>query len=109
MEALPNCRLVVRWGVGYDQIPVKDATELGVAVGNAPAYGTDDVAEHAISLLLATARRIPWLHAGMVAGGWPSISDGVGASHEGPDAGRRSASGGSGARPRGAASAWGCV
>src|SRR5262249_1969136 len=50
MEALPNCRLVVRWGVGYDQIPVKDATELGVAVGNAPAYGTDDVAEHAISL-----------------------------------------------------------
>ena len=77
MEALPNCRLVVRWGVGYDQIPVRDATALGVAVGNAPAYGTDDVAEHAISLLLATARRIPWLHAGMVGGGWPSIRDGV--------------------------------
>jgi D-3-phosphoglycerate dehydrogenase / 2-oxoglutarate reductase len=77
MEALPNCRLVVRWGVGYDQIPVRDATELGVAVGNAPAYGTDDVAEHAISLLLATARRIPWLHAGMVGGGWPAISEGV--------------------------------
>jgi D-3-phosphoglycerate dehydrogenase len=77
MAALPNCRLVVRWGVGYDQIPTKDATELGVAVGNAPAYGTDDVAEHAISLLLSTARRIPWLHAGMKSGGWPSISDGV--------------------------------
>ena len=75
MEALPNCRLVVRWGVGYDQIPVKDATELGVAVGNAPAYGTDDVAEHAIALLLSTARRVPWLHAGMVAGGWPAISE----------------------------------
>ena len=75
MEALPNCRLVVRWGVGYDQIPVRDATDLGVAVGNAPAYGTDDVAEHAISLLLATARRIPWLHAGMMSGGWPSISE----------------------------------
>jgi D-3-phosphoglycerate dehydrogenase / 2-oxoglutarate reductase len=75
MEALPNCRLVVRWGVGYDQIPVKDATELGVAVGNAPAYGTDDVAEHAIALLLSTARRVPWLHAGMVGGGWPSISE----------------------------------
>jgi D-3-phosphoglycerate dehydrogenase len=71
MEALPNCRLVVRWGVGYDQIPVKDANELGIAVGNAPAYGTDDVAEHAIALLLATARRVPWFHMGMVAGGWP--------------------------------------
>ncbi len=75
MEALPNCRLVVRWGVGYDQIPIRDATELGIAVGNAPAYGTDDVAEHAISLLLSTARRVPWLHAGMVAGGWPSIAE----------------------------------
>ncbi len=71
MEALPNCRLVVRWGVGYDQIPVKDANDLGIAVGNAPAYGTDDVAEHAIALLLATARRVPWFHLGMVAGGWP--------------------------------------
>ena len=71
MEALPNCRLIVRWGVGYDQIPVKDANDLGIAVGNAPAYGTDDVAEHAIALLLATARRVPWFHLGMVAGGWP--------------------------------------
>jgi D-3-phosphoglycerate dehydrogenase len=77
MEALPNCRLVVRWGVGYDQIPIRDATQLGIAVANAPAYGTDDVAEHAIALLLATARRIPWLHAGMIGGGWPSISDGM--------------------------------
>jgi D-3-phosphoglycerate dehydrogenase len=77
MEALPNCRLVVRWGVGYDQIPIRDATELGVAVGNAPAYGTDDVAEHAIALLVSTARRIPWVHSGMVSGGWPSISAGV--------------------------------
>ena len=74
MEALPNCRLVVRWGVGYDQIPIRDATELGIAVANAPAYGTDDVAEHAIALLLSTARRVPWLHAGMMSGGWPSIA-----------------------------------
>jgi len=77
MEALPNCRLVVRWGVGYDQIPIKAATELGIAVANAPAYGTDDVAEHAIALLLSTARIIPWLHAGMAGegGGWPSIGN----------------------------------
>src|SRR3954465_9642613 len=69
IEALPNCRLVVRWGVGYDQIPIRDATELGAAVANPPAYGTDDVAEHAIALLLATARRIPWLHGGMIGEG----------------------------------------
>ena len=70
MEQLPNCRLVMRWGVGYDQVPVKDATELGIAVANAPAYGTDDVAEHAIALLMATARQVPWYHSDMVGGGW---------------------------------------
>ncbi|HVA87826.1 MAG TPA: C-terminal binding protein [Candidatus Saccharimonadales bacterium] len=75
MEALPNCRLVVRWGVGYDQIPVRDATELGVAVANAPAYGTDDVAEHAIALLLSTARRVPWFHMGIMAGGYPDSTE----------------------------------
>lgn len=31
-----------------------------LVIGNAPAYRTDDVAEHAIALLLATARRVPW-------------------------------------------------
>lgn len=75
LEALPNCRLVVRWGVGFDQIPVKDATELGIAVGNAPAYGTDDVAEHAIALLMATARRVPWFHMGIMAGGYPDNTE----------------------------------
>lgn len=75
MEALPTCQFVVRWGVGYDQIPVGDATELGVAVGNAPAYGTDDVAEHAIALLVGAARRVPWLHAGVVGGGWPHSNE----------------------------------
>ena len=70
MEQLPNMRLVMRWGVGYDQIPVKDATDLGIAVANAPAYGTDDVAEQAIALLVATARQVPWYHNQMVGGGW---------------------------------------
>src|SRR5687767_4626010 len=70
MEQLPNARLVMRWGVGYDQIPVKDATDLGIAVANAPAYGTDDVAEHAIALLVSTARQVPWYHTQMTGGGW---------------------------------------
>ncbi|RIK16102.1 MAG: imidazole glycerol phosphate synthase subunit HisH [Acidobacteria bacterium] len=70
LEQLPDVRLVMRWGVGYDQIPVRDCTDLGIAVANAPAYGTDDVAEQAIALLVATARQVPWYHNQMVAGGW---------------------------------------
>src|SRR5438132_418470 len=58
MRALPQVRLIVRWGVGYEQIDVAAATELGIAVANSPGYGTDDVAEHAIALLLSWARRI---------------------------------------------------
>ena len=71
LHELPALELVVRWGVGYDQIDVAAATELGVAVANAPGYGTIDVAEHVIALLMAGSRRIAWYHEDMRAGGWP--------------------------------------
>lgn len=70
LERLPRCRLVVRWGIGYDQIDVDAATELGVAVANAPTYGTIDVAEHALTLLMCAARRITFFHNDMRNGGW---------------------------------------
>jgi D-3-phosphoglycerate dehydrogenase len=73
MRALPRCRLIVRWGVGYDQIDVAAASELGIAVANAPSYGTDDVAEHAIALLLSAARRVTRFDRGMRRGEWPDV------------------------------------
>lgn len=72
LERLPRCRLVVRWGIGYDQIDVPAATELGVAIANAPTYGTQDVAEHTLALLLSSARRIHSFHEDMRRGGWSS-------------------------------------
>jgi D-3-phosphoglycerate dehydrogenase / 2-oxoglutarate reductase len=70
LRALPGCRLVMRWGAGYDQIDTKAATELGVAVANAPAYCTENVAEHAVALLLAMTRGVTAGNAAMHAGGW---------------------------------------
>ncbi|MFN8518040.1 MAG: C-terminal binding protein [Chloroflexota bacterium] len=70
LEALPSVRLAIRWGVGFEQIDTQAATELGVAVANAPTYGTDDVAETAAALLLATARSAGDLHAELRQGGW---------------------------------------
>jgi D-3-phosphoglycerate dehydrogenase / 2-oxoglutarate reductase len=70
LEALDHCELVVRWGVGYDQIDVDAATSLGVAVANAPTYCKTDVVEHTIGLVLALCRRIPERSALMRAGGW---------------------------------------
>ena len=58
MDALPNVRLIIRWGVGYDQIDVAAATARGIAVGNAPKYASEDVAEQAIALLLSCARQL---------------------------------------------------
>ena len=71
LERLERCRLVIRWGIGYDQIDAVAATELGIAVANSPTYGTEDVAEHAVALLMASARRIGWANERMHAGDWP--------------------------------------
>lgn len=71
MESLPSVRLAIRWGVGYEQMDTASATELGVAIANAPTYGTDDVAETAMALLLSVARRVAAHHARMVQGEWP--------------------------------------
>ncbi len=72
LEQLPRCGLVMRWGVGYDQIDVAAATELGIAVANAPTYCTDDVAEHTVGMMLALSRQIVVGHEGMRNGLWPA-------------------------------------
>jgi D-3-phosphoglycerate dehydrogenase / 2-oxoglutarate reductase len=76
LEQLPTVRLVIRWGIGYEQIDLDDATELGIAVANAPTYGTDDVAEHALALLFALERRIVAFDGDMRTGGWSVPSPG---------------------------------
>ena len=58
LEQLAACELVIRWGVGYDQIDVEAASALGIAVANCPSYCTSTVAEHAMALLLAVMRRL---------------------------------------------------
>jgi phosphoglycerate dehydrogenase-like enzyme len=70
MRRLPRLGLVMRWGVGYDQIDVPAATELGIAVANAPTYCTEDVAEHAMALMLSLSRQVAWRHEQMRAGQW---------------------------------------
>lgn len=71
LEQLPRCGLVMRWGVGFDQIDVAAATELGIAVANSPTYCTDDVAEHTIGMVLSMSRQIVVEHERMREGLWP--------------------------------------
>ena len=62
---LPACRCMIRAGAGYDSIDYKAATEYGVMVCNAPTYCTDDVADHAIALMLGSVRHVVRLDAAM--------------------------------------------
>ncbi len=56
IEQLNNCKIIVRCGTGYNNIDVSAATARGIPVCNTPDYGTAEVADHTIALLLALER-----------------------------------------------------
>jgi D-3-phosphoglycerate dehydrogenase len=58
LDELTRCRVIARYGTGYDTVDVAAATERGIVVANVVGFGVHEVAEHAIALLLAGARRI---------------------------------------------------
>ena len=73
VERLDNCRIVVRAGVGYDHIDVAACGRRGIPVCNVPDYGTTEVADHAIALMLGLARGLVSYHARLLAdphAGW---------------------------------------
>jgi D-3-phosphoglycerate dehydrogenase len=57
-KAIPSLGCVVRYGVGVDNINLADATECGVRICNVPDYGVNEVADHALALMLALQRKI---------------------------------------------------
>jgi phosphoglycerate dehydrogenase-like enzyme len=67
---LPRTRLIVRNGVGYDNVDIVAAGESGIRVANVPDYGTEEVADHAITLTLALIRQLKPLMANVSNGGW---------------------------------------
>jgi D-3-phosphoglycerate dehydrogenase/C-terminal binding protein len=58
IERLERCRLIVRCGVGYDNVDGIAARQKGIPLANVPDYGTEEVADSAIGLTLALARGI---------------------------------------------------
>src|ERR1041385_399704 len=70
LNAGNKLRVVGRAGVGVDNVDVETATRRGVVVLNAPGGNTISTAEHAFSLLLSVARKIPQADASMRGGHW---------------------------------------
>ncbi|MHC5538978.1 C-terminal binding protein [Singulisphaera rosea] len=66
----PRCKGVVRAGVGYNNIDRLAAGRRGIVVCNVPDYGTEEVADHAITFLLAMVRRLLPTHLEIRSGGW---------------------------------------
>lgn len=59
MDALPKAKVIAHHGVGYDGVDVAAATARGIKVSNTPDVLSDEVADLALGLLIATCRRIP--------------------------------------------------
>jgi D-3-phosphoglycerate dehydrogenase len=70
LDALERCRGVVRYGVGVDTIDVEAASDRGVWVVNVPDYGTEEVSDHALALLLCLLRGVLPLARSVRDGAW---------------------------------------
>jgi D-3-phosphoglycerate dehydrogenase len=59
LNALKRCKIIVRYGVGVDNIDIEGATAAGILICNVPDYGMEEVSDHAIAQLLGLIRKIP--------------------------------------------------
>jgi D-3-phosphoglycerate dehydrogenase / 2-oxoglutarate reductase len=70
LDALPRCRLVVRYGVGVDNVDVEAAAARRVWVANVPDYGRDEVADHTLALAMSLLRGVVVLDRSVRDGTW---------------------------------------
>lgn len=74
LSKLERCQLIIRHGIGYDNVDVEACTKYGIQFAYQPDYCKEDVAEHAIALIFACARKVVWsrrvLDASSAAGQW---------------------------------------
>jgi phosphoglycerate dehydrogenase-like enzyme len=74
--ALPELRIVSRFGAGFDTVNIDDAKHHGVWVANSPDYGVGEVATHALAMALSLVRHLPWLDRDVRASRWHYSSTG---------------------------------
>jgi D-3-phosphoglycerate dehydrogenase / 2-oxoglutarate reductase len=76
IRRLKRCRIIVRYGIGYDNVDSASALAAGIMIGHCPTYCVDEVATHTLALLLACVRDVVNTHAKVASGGWtdnPSV------------------------------------
>jgi D-3-phosphoglycerate dehydrogenase len=76
-SALPEVRIVSRFGAGFDTVNTEDAKRHGVWVANSPDYGVGEVATHALAMALSLIRHLPFYDRDVRAGKWHYTSAGT--------------------------------
>lgn len=70
IESLENTKIISRYGVGVNTIDLDAAKEKGITVANVPDYGMEEVSNHALALLLSSARKVALLNNEVKKGNW---------------------------------------
>lgn len=70
IQQMKRCRIISRFGIGVDNVDIAAATSAGIVVTKVPDYCIDEVSDHAMALLLAVVRKIPFANARVHAGRW---------------------------------------
>jgi D-3-phosphoglycerate dehydrogenase / 2-oxoglutarate reductase len=70
IESLENTKIISRYGVGVNTIDLNAAQEKGITVANVPDYGMEEVSNHALALLLSSARKVTLLNKEVKKGNW---------------------------------------
>jgi len=70
ISSLDKCRIIVRTGIGVNNIDIATASAKKIMVANVPDYCQDEVADHAMALFLAGVRKIAYLDSKVKSGIW---------------------------------------
>jgi D-3-phosphoglycerate dehydrogenase / 2-oxoglutarate reductase len=67
---LEKCRIIARYGIGFDNVDLGAAADAGIVVTNVPDYSVEEVATHALALILASLRKVVIANDSVRSGTW---------------------------------------
>ncbi|HEX6146216.1 MAG TPA: C-terminal binding protein [Acidimicrobiia bacterium] len=67
---LTRCKIIARYGIGFDNVDLKAAADAGIVVTNVPDYSVEEVATHALALILASLRKVVVADGSVRSGTW---------------------------------------
>lgn len=70
IDSLEHCKMIIKYGIGVNNIDVEAATKKGIYVCNVPDYGVEEVSDHAVTMILCLAKKLPVLTKALRCGDW---------------------------------------